>query len=198
MAKIDKPEKVNNHSERLEEMDAIVEYLLEACDKNADLHQQAMYIKIKLTELKFLFKGEKNITVSSYGLVSRQQAKRNGHLDISLPDSADDLEYPVITGRSFEEVAEQKKAIYKLEQEIDALLKRVDEINEKSGILVDVYHLAKGLHSPAKFRSDEIQNVILKYPVKVRETLKNLGMKAFLEHSKVRHNDIEEVLSKSA
>lgn len=195
MEKIDKPKGINNHSERLEEMDAIVEYLLKSCGENATLHQEARHIKTKLIELKSFFDDGETVIVSPYGLVSRQQAKRSGYLDIF---GTADTEYPAITGRSFEEVAEQEKAIYEVEREIDALLKRVDEINEKSVVLIDTHYLYKGLHDPKKFNSPDIRKVMEKYPMEVRRKLKELGMKAFLEHKKVPHNDIEEALRKSA
>jgi hypothetical protein len=199
MAKIDKPEILDNHSERLQKLDEIVEYLLGALGSNTVLYKQAELIEAKLRKLKSEFEGGDVIDINTHVLASRQRAKQEGYfVDVPLSQDKIEAENPVLQSRPVEEIAEQNKAIYELEQEVETLLKGVDGINKKSGVMVDAYFIAKGLHKPELFNSPDFQEILAKYSKKVRDKLKKLGMDAFIHGSEVSFDDIEKTLGKSA
>ena len=194
MAKINKPEKDDNHHKQLEKLDLIVEYLLGSCDSNTTVYQRAKHIKAKLEELRPHFEGQDCIRVSPYGLVNRLRAKQKGLFDIT-PDKE---KYPIPPCVPYEEVARKDGEIYRDLAELNAALANLDETDKVAEVSCDTDLIADGLHKPEVFNSPEFQEILIKYLKKTRGKLEALGMTAFMQDSTVSHSEISGLLERNA
>jgi hypothetical protein len=199
MARINKPETDDNHHKQLEKLDLIAEYLLESCDPDTTVYQEAKFIRAKLEELRPHFEGRKSINVSPHGLVNRLRAKKQGLLN--LPSTGEETpkeKDPVFIGRPFAEVVEKDKAIYRDLAELNAALANLDEADKVAEVSCDTDLIADGLHKPEVFNSPEFQEILIKYLKKTRGKLEALGMTAFMKDSAVSHSEISGLLERNA
>lgn len=199
MSEINKPKTADDHNERLEKLDSIVEYLLESCDPDTTVYQEAKFIRAKLEELRPHFEGRESINVSPHGLANRLRAKKQGLFNVPFDEEKTLKEkYPISPGVPYEEVAEKDKAIYQTLDELKVVLGEMDRVTKVSEISCDTDLIADGLHKPEVFNSPEFQETLIKYLKKTRGKLEELGMTAFVQDSQVPHNEISELLERNA